>query len=56
MNKEKAGELLGRFWQAYPHADDLDDLIYWIDLFIEYLYDEGFEIAPIEFLSNEVDK
>ena len=56
MNKKEAGKLLGKFWRAYPGADDLDDLIYWIDLWIEFLYSEGYEIGLKEFVSNEVDK
>lgn len=54
MNKDKAGELLGRFWKC--HDLGIDDDIYFIDLFIEYLYNEGFEICPREFVSNEVDR
>ncbi len=53
MNKDKAGELLGRFWKCHE-IDDLDESIYYIDLFILWLYNEGFEICPRK--SNEVDK
>ena len=43
MNIEKAGELLGKFWEDYDY-DELDEAIYWIDLFLKYLYDEGYEV------------
>lgn len=55
MNKDKAGELLGKFWKCHK-IDDLDESIYYIDLFIEYLYSEGYEVSLKEFMSNEVDK
>ena len=59
MNKDKAGELLGKFWQEMPESVMLDESIYMIDFFIEFLYREGFEICPREFRgvrSNVVDK
>ena len=56
MNKKKAGELLGKFWSGLPEFTELDESIYLIDLFIEYIYGEGYEVAPIEFVSNGVDK
>ena len=56
MNKEEAGELLGKFWSEMPESSMLDESIYMIDYFIEFLYKEGLEIAPIEFVSTEVDK
>ena len=59
MNKEEAGELLGKFWSEMPENADLDESIYLIDLFIKFLYKEGLEIVPIEFVdteSNVIDK
>ena len=59
MNKKKAGELLGKFWSEMPESVMLDESIYMIDYFIEWLDKEGFEIAPKEFAgtkSSEVDK
>ena len=41
MNKDKAGELLGKFWEKHPELVKLDENIYFIDTFIEWLYDEG---------------
>lgn len=56
MNKKKAGELLGKFWKEMPESVMLDESIYMIDFFIEFLYKEGYEICPREFVSNVVDK
>ena len=50
--EEKAEELLGRFREAHPELVGLDENIYFIDTFIEWLYDEGFIIAT---KSNVVD-
>lgn len=56
MNKKKAGELLGKFWEWCPDSEIVDESIYMIDTFMEWLYNEGYEICPREFVSNEVDK
>jgi len=53
MNKKKAGELLGKFWDDFRYYDELGEAIYFIDFFIEWLWEEGFEIAP---KSNKVDR
>ena len=52
MNKEKAGELLGKFWDDFRYHDELGEAIYFIDYFIEWLWEEGFEIAR---KSNVID-
>jgi hypothetical protein len=56
MNKKKANELLGKFWEECPDSEVIDESIYTLDYFITWLWDEGFEICPREFVSNEVDK
>ncbi len=56
MNKDKAGKLLGKFWEDFRYHDELGEAIYFIDFFILWLYDEGFEIYPREFVSTVVDK
>ena len=56
MKKDEAGKLLGKFWEEMPDSKLINDSIYMTDMFIEWLWDEGFEICPREFVSNEVDK
>jgi len=49
MNKKKAGELLGKFWEWCPDSEIVDESIYMIDTFIGWLWEEGYEICPREF-------
>ena len=56
MNRKETNKLLGKFWEAMPDSKLINDSIYMTDLFIVWLWDEGFEICPREFVSNVVDR
>jgi len=49
MKRKEANELLGEFWEAMPDSETVDESIYMLDMFIEYLYSEGYEINLREF-------
>jgi hypothetical protein len=59
MRRKEAIKLLGEFWEAMPDSEVIDESIYMLDMFIEWLWEVGYEICPREFVgikSNEVDK
>ena len=56
MNRKEANKLLGKFWEEMPDSECVDESIYMLDMFLEWLWEEGFEICPREFVSNGVDK
>jgi len=59
MKRKEAIKLLGEFWEAMPNSEVIDESIYMLDMFIEWLWEEGYEICPREFRgakSNVVDK
>ena len=49
MNRKEANLLMGRFWSGLPVSVMLDESIYMIDFFIEWLWKEGYEITMREF-------
>jgi len=53
MTKKEAGKLLGKFWQDMPDSEVIDESIYILDYFIEWLWEEGYEICPREFVANK---
>lgn len=53
MNRKEANELLGRFWEEMPDSEVIDESIYMLDMFIEWLWEKGYEICP---KSSRVDK
>jgi len=53
MKRKEANKLLGEFWEAMPDSEVIDESIYMLDYFIEWLWEEGYEICP---KSNRVDK
>lgn len=56
MNRKEANKLLGKFWADMPDSEKMEDTYYMLDMFIEWLWEKGYEICPREFVSNEVDK
>ena len=52
MNRKEANKLLGKFWEWCPDSEIVDESIYMIDTFIDWLYDEKFVIAR---KSNGID-
>ena len=58
MRRKEAIKLLGRFWEAMPDSEVIDESIYMLDMFIEWLWEVGYEICPREFRgvkSNGID-
>ena len=53
MNRKEANKLLGKFWEAMPDSEVIDESIYMLDMFIEWLWEVGYEICP---KSNRIDK
>jgi len=53
LTKKEAGKLLGKFWQDMPDSEVIDESIYILDYFIEWLWEEGYEICPREFVANK---
>ena len=53
MRRNEANKLLGKFWEWCPDSEIVDESIYMIDTFIDWLYDEKFVIAR---KSNGIDR
>ena len=52
VDKEKINKLLEKFrddFEYYEPEEDFKRGLYWIEFFLDRIYAEGLEIAPIEF-------
>ena len=53
MKRKEANKLLGKFWEAMPDSEKMEDTYYMLDYFITWLWEVGYEICPREFRANK---